>query len=156
MDSPDLALADLIVDDLNGHFAGQFKAERTWVPDFEVKSELDTFRLAVQPGPDPTGEVFERSGLQETWPLDFCFAKRLDNNTRQDIDNLMAVVDRVRQRVHLSDWSNSVAAWHGIGFQFLVRFDPAECQRKRMTDNTIVYAGRFMSLFRVPFLMHSL
>lgn len=148
---PDIALADELVTELTERWPGQIVAERTWVPDWECRTELDTLRVAVQPGPDPSGELTERDQIWEVWPIDIGFAQRLQQRTRQEIDDLVGLVDEVRQFLQLAavDLADG-RHFQCLGFETLARFDPTLLDRQLVGGN-IVYAGTFLSVIRFPF-----
>lgn len=150
----DVALAEDIVSELNSRFSALFEAERTWVPDWDTRVELETLQVAVQPSLQPTGERWERADEpREIWPIDVGFAKRLTAKDRGEIDDLLRIVDDVReflqfQRFELPAPDGRV--FLGQGYQFLTRFDP-ELISRQLVGNQIVYAGSFLSVVRFPF-----
>lgn len=147
----DIALADEIVASINAQWAGQIVAERTWLPDWKVKSELDLLAVAVQPGTEPTGELTERDQVWEVWPIDVGFARRLTLHTRAEIDGLVSLVDEVREFLQLAEITDDDGRhFQGLGFEFLARFDPTLLDRQ-VVDADVVYGGAFLSLCRFPF-----
>ena len=153
----DIALADDIVQELNGRWPDRFVAERTWVPDWDCRVETDTLRVAVQPGPDPSGERTERGddddqpGIWEVWPIDIGFAQRLTAKTRAEIDGLVTLVDEVRSFLQSATFQlPDGRLFDPQGFQFLARFDPTLLDRQ-LVENRTVYAGEFLSMFRIPY-----
>lgn len=150
--SPDIALADEIVAALNARHAGVFVAERTWVPDWDTTQEASSLQVAVQPSPEPSGELLERDhGLWEVWPIDIAFAQRITAHTRDQIDGLLHLVDDCREFLQLTGIVlDDGRQFQGLGFEFLVRFDPTLLKRQKVGD-AVKYAGSFLSVFRVPF-----
>lgn len=149
----DIALADDIVQELSARWPEHFVAERTWVPAWDCRLELDTLQVAVQPGPDPAGELVERDadGVWEVWPIDIGFAQRLTAKTREEIDGLITLVDEVRTFLQLQNFQlPDGRLFQSRGFEFLARFDPTLLDRQVVANN-VVYAGTFLSIFRVPF-----
>jgi hypothetical protein len=150
----DIALADDIVAELNSRWEGTFVAERTWVPEWDTRLELDTLQVAVQPAPNPTGVRWERDAVpREIWPIDVGFAKRLTAKDRSEIDALLTVVDDVREFLQLNTFTLDAPdgrVFTAQGFEFLARFDPELLARKKV-DDQVVYAGSFLSIIRFPF-----
>lgn len=148
----DIALADDIVAELNDRWSGTFSAERTWVPDWDARIELESLQVAVQPSPHPTGEMWDRSGLaRETWPIDVGFAQRLSARDCAEIDTLLGVVDEVREFLQFAEFTLPDGRhFQGRGFEFLARFDP-DLIRRQLVDGQVVYAGAFLSVVRFPF-----
>lgn len=148
---PDVALADHIVLQLNGLAYGRFYAERTWVPDWDGRTELDTLQVAVQPGPDPSGEIIERDTISENWPIDIGFARRLDDHSREQLDELIGIVDDARSLLQLAEYEVADGRqFVATGFEFLARFDPTRLNRQ-LQSGKVLYSGAFLSVFRVPF-----
>ncbi|MFV0445669.1 MAG: hypothetical protein ACK5Q5_18970 [Planctomycetaceae bacterium] len=149
----DIALADDIVRELNTRWSpGTFTAERTWVPEWDSRTELESLSVAVQPTPNPTGVRWERQDApRELWPIDVGFAKRLTAKNRGEIDELLTIVDEVRewlqfQQFTLTDGRTFVSQ----GFEFQTRFEP-ELIRRQFAGTDLVYAGVFLSVVRFPF-----
>lgn len=148
----DIALADEIVAEINSRWA-DVSAERTWLPDWGVRSDLTGLCVCVQPGITPTGELIERTGIWETWPIDVGFARRLQEHTREEIDALVTIVDEVREFLQLSQWIDCENRRYGaVGFEFLARFDPSLLDRQVVEPaGHVKYAGSFLSMVRFDF-----
>jgi hypothetical protein len=152
---PDVALANDIVTELNARWSpATFTAERTWVPEWDARAELDTLHVAVQPGPNPTGIRKERDNEPwEIWPIDVGFAKRLNARSRTEIDELLAIVADVREFLQFQEFTLDAPdgrVFRSSGFEFLARFDP-ELLRRQIVGSDIVYAGSFLSVVRFSF-----
>jgi hypothetical protein len=148
---PDIALADHIVVQLNAIANGRFYAVRTWVPDWDARTELDNLQAVVQPAPDPSGELVERDQIWETWPIDIGFAKRLQAKDRYEIDELIAQVDEARELLQLAEYElEDGRQFVATGFEFLARFDPSQLNRQ-LVNGEVIYTGAFLSIVRIPF-----
>lgn len=156
--SPDIELADAIVADLNAQtFSIGFEAERTWLPQWDQLKELADLAVIVQPSPTPQAAPFERKNLQETWPIDIGFARRLRNKDRDEVDALVGLVDEVCEYiVPLDDtpgfYEITDSTMQCNGWEFLTRFDPNQLSREKLPDNSINYVGNFLSVIRFNFL----
>lgn len=152
----DIALADEIVAELNSEdrsWSMFFRAERTWWPDFSLKTETPDLLCAVQPSPNPTIELLDRNEVFELWPMTLVFAKRLTAKTRDEIDSLRLLVDAVRTYLQtlgftLSDGREFVSMNR---LDFYQTFDPELLDREKREDGTVLYTGEFLSWFTVPY-----
>lgn len=154
-EAPDIALADDIVSELKARrWRLKFDVQRTWVPEWSKQAgELDKLQCAVQPSIQPSGEVNERTDVLETWPIDIAFAVNLQKKTRAEIDTLVRLVDDVRQFLQLQSFVLADGRhFAGMGFEFLLRFDPRTITRE-IVDGCEAYVGEFVSVFRVPYLL---
>lgn len=150
MATADVQLADAIVARLNELAEGRFRAERTWVPDWDSRRELQTLQVAVQPSVTPSGELVSRSRIMETWPVDIAFAVRLQEKTRDEIDCLLQLVDEVRESLQIAEIEAGDMRFRATGFEFVARFDPEQLQRE-YRESQVVYVGYFLSVLRIPF-----
>ena len=152
--SKDIALADEIVTALNGEaWAVAFTAEREYVPDWDVKDELDQLRCVVIPE-ERAAEGFERDQLLKTYSIVVCFAQRLLLKTRAELDGLLDLVEAVTDFLELGVVDVGGDRYVNTGWQDRVRFHPEELKRERHGGD-IVYTGSFLAVVAFPFTLHS-
>lgn len=154
----DIALADDIVDTLNTRWTGRLLASRDWIPDLKAKNGIDTLRVSVVPGIDPSGDPVERGSTFERWPIDIGFAQRLQLKTREEIDGLVELVDEVRALLQFATFTlGDGRHFDPEGrFEFLARFDPALLNREERgegADLEVIYTGAFLSVIRFEYLL---
>jgi len=153
MAAPDVELADAIVADINSAsrtWSQSFRAERTWVPLWIGKDELDDLQCLVNPWPMVEVLPESRGATYSEYSIDFGFAKRLKNKTRDEIDCLRLVVDEAAKRYTVTNFSvASVGDYVALRrLDEYVSFDPSRLDRDPKSGR---YTGDFLSLFRVPY-----
>lgn len=156
--SPDIALCDDIVEELNGRsWSHDLVAQRCWIPEWSQARDLDRIQVAVYPALQPTGELNSRNDLLETWPVDICVAQALQQKSREEVDSLIRLVDELRRFLQLQVFeigATSPSRFVGLGFEFLTRWDPQELTRESATLTELeLYTGTFLSAFRIPYLL---
>ena len=153
MAAPDVELANAIVADLNSDDRGwslEFEAERTWTPLWIGKDQLSSLQCLVNPWPMVEVTAESRTSTQSEYSIDFGFAKRLENETREEIDCLRDLVDTVYKRYTLTDFTVA-GSGKFVALRRLdeyVTFDPSRLDREPGSTN---YTGDFLSVFRVPY-----
>jgi len=155
MASPVVELGDAIVTDINAtarNWSMYFRAERVWKPLWIGKEQLSDLQCLIAPWPIAEIEQRDRTSSQETYSIDFGFAKRLDAKTRSEMDDLQLLIDTVLQR-----YLKQVFVVANVG-QFIplqrvdeyVMWDPMQASVSR-DDTHTYYSGDFLSLFRIPY-----
>lgn len=148
---PDLLLADDIVAGLNGQtFSLPFSAERVYVPDWDLKSELAALQCAVW-CEDPTADPWERSRLLKTYPIAVGFCQKLQQKTRAELDALCGLVTEVTDWLELQATDLDGATYVNQGWEFRLRFHMDSLDRTRHADGSVVYTGLFASVVVFPF-----
>lgn len=156
MSSPDIQLADELVADINtfGWSAYALVAKRVWVPEWEPrKGELNTLRCGVIPGLTPKGSIAqgERERPFTEWPIGFCFAGKLNDKTRDEVDAFANVIEELRQRYCSTIiTTDDGREFFAINFQYIARFDPSQLDRIE-TEADDEYAGTFSSALLINF-----
>lgn len=152
----DIALCDDIAQELRTRWTGKLTAERHWVPDLKAKGHLDSLRVSVCPGIDPSGELVERDQTWETWPVMIGFAKRLQQKTKAEFDELATIVDEVRQFLQSAVFRLiDGREFDPQGkFDYLARFDPALLTVEELDSGEIKYTGAFLSVLQFDYEMY--
>tara|TARA_R110000803_G_scaffold34016_4_gene74448 strand:+ start:1403 stop:1888 length:486 start_codon:yes stop_codon:yes gene_type:complete len=157
MAAPDVELANAIVADMNAtarNWTQYFRAERTWTPLWIGKDQLGDLQCIVNPWPIAEVESLSRDSTSSTYSIDFGFAKRLDDQTIEEIDNLRLLVDVAYKRYAKTNYTvANVGTFIALRrLDEYVTFDPSRLDRSK-DGNTTNYTGDFLSVFRVPYLL---
>jgi len=155
MASPDVELANAIVADINSadrSWSQFLEAERTWVPLWIGKDQLSDLQCIVNPWPVVEVEPESRDFTLSHYSIDFGFAKRLDDKTEKEIDDLRQLVDSVYRRYVVT---NFTVANIGVFIPLrrldeYITYDPSRIQNNK-DGNQTYYTGDFLSIFRIPY-----
>lgn len=153
--TPDVELADAIAADINStsrSWSMYFRAERAYKPLWIGEDELSDLQCLIVPWPIAEIEQKARDSVQETYSIDFGFAKRLNDKTRAEIDELRLLTDSVIRR-YLYEPFTVANVGKFVPLRRLdeyVMFDPSRILRTK--DGTSrYYSGDFLSVFRIPY-----
>ena len=155
MSAPDVLLADAIVADINSSsrsWSMDFVAERTWRPLWIGKEKLANLQCLINPWPIVDAEMLSRDESQFYYSVDFGFAKRLQEQQRDEIDDLRSLVNSVMNRYVVE---NIVISGFGTFYpqrkvDEYVTYDPSRLTAQH-EGGRYYYTGDFLSLFRVPY-----
>lgn len=148
----DIALADAITELLNDDdrvWSEAFQAERVWVPDWEITTELKALRCAVYPDLR-SAERFERSSVRKTTAIGLAFGQHLKLKTREEVDALCNTVEEVTDylesnpQITLDPPENR--AFLFMGWEDRIRADAEHLNRVKQPDGSILYSGVFLAV----------
>lgn len=103
-------VADAVVSELNaGEFSQDFEAKRFYRPVFDAV-QLKTLRVSVVPKRIEVSTQ-ARNRNQYDVSIDVAVQKKLDSDTNEEIDPLMALVEEVGEFFRLRALTSIAAAW---------------------------------------------
>lgn len=103
-------IADAVVTELNaGDFSQEFEAERHYRPVFDA-AQLKTLRVSVVPKKIEIASL-ARSSNQYEVGVDVAVQKKLDSDTKEEIDPLMQLVEEIGEFFRLRPLASVAAAW---------------------------------------------
>lgn len=129
-------------------FSMPFVAERAYLPDWSIKDELGDLQCIVWPS-DPSAEMWERSGMLETYKVGVSFAKTVEAVEISVIDGLAGLVKEVVRFLELKDielTSDNRQFWF-MGWDFLEFVSDRGLDRNKGRDGIPKYTGVFHSHF---------
>lgn len=152
--SPDLLICDDVVAALNAAVAEEtfslpFTAERLYVADWDMKSELGELVCGVWPASAESG-LLERKRQLKNWEIGVTFAKRVAKATLAQIDVLSDLVEAVRVFLALKGITTGGRRFQWIGDDYLLRASEARLERLKTPDG-VQYTGVFASVFTLTY-----
>lgn len=147
MPANDVDLSEKVKDVLDAATLSMaFTPERVYVPDWDLRKDLGTLQVCTFPDAR-TAERRDRSSMKKTARVGVALAKRLQDRTLAEIDDLLALGQEISDLLELQPvTTDGGKVFSCISWEDRIRFDPSQLQRDTPASGDAVYSGVFLAV----------